>query len=117
MARRKRTVSIKDLTRRISKNLASLGGDFLNLGRAIHSGMSARAGKGGGPGRPPGRGRGRAKRVLTPADRARLRVQGEYLGLVRHLSVAARARVKSLRAKKGYPAAIKLARRLVKSRG
>ena len=114
MARSGRAMDVKQITRRISKNLLRVGEDFLSLGRAIQSGAAARVaamGRGAGGGRG---GRKRARRALTARDRARLRVQGEYLGLVRHLSAQDRTRVKTLRSRKGYPDAIKLARRLVK---
>jgi hypothetical protein len=54
----------------------------------------------------------RPRRPLTAEDRARLKLQGEYLGLMRHLPKVHHPRVKALRANRGYPAAIKLARRL-----
>ena len=120
MARRRREASVNGIARRISKNLMSAGEDFLSLARAIHSGISAKtaaATRGrGAAGRVPRR-RRRARRALTAADRARLRVQGEYLGLVRHLSVRNRARVKRVRSKRGYTPAIRMARRLARSRG
>jgi len=72
---------------------------------------TASASAGGPAGRMPRR---RRRRHLTPADRARLRIQGEYLGLVRHLSAKDRARVKAVRAKNGYGVAIKMARRLTR---
>jgi hypothetical protein len=56
------------------------------------------------------------RRRLTAADRARLRVQGEYLGLVRHLSSRNRVRIKGIRARRGYAPAIKEARRLVRGK-
>ena len=56
----------------------------------------------------------RRRRALTAKDRARLKLQGEYLGLMRHLPKSHHKRVKALRAKRGYPPAIKLARRLMK---
>jgi hypothetical protein len=39
-----------------------------------------------------------------------MKLQGQYLGLVRHLPKTYRARVKALRAERGDPAAIELAR-------
>lgn len=120
MRRSRRTVNVKDLARRISKNLLQVGEDFLDLGRAIQSGMASRiAGpqRGAAASRGGRGGRRRTRRALTPRDRARLRQQGEYLGLVRHLSERDRTRVKSLRSRKGYPDAIRMARRLLKSRG
>ena len=56
------------------------------------------------------------RRALTPADRARLKVQGRYLGLVRHLSATAQRRVKALKALKGYAPALRLARQISQGR-
>ena len=60
-----------------------------------------------------GSGAPKKRRALTAKDRARLKLQGEYLGLMRHLPKSHHKRVKALRAKRGYPPAIKLARRLM----
>ncbi len=49
---------------------------------------------------------------LSPKRRAALRVHGQYLGFMRNLSDAKKAKVKALKVKKGYPAAIALARKL-----
>ncbi len=49
---------------------------------------------------------------LSRGRRAALRLQGEYMGRLRGLAPANKVRVKALRAKKGFPAAIKLAARL-----
>ena len=70
------------------------------------------AGKGRGAERPPA-----AKRSvrLSPQRRAALQLQGKYMGYLRNLAKGEKTRVKALRASKGYPAAIELARRLAKS--
>lgn len=112
MPRSRRDEDVNAIAHRISKNLLSVGEDFRALGHALQSGMNAPPARAtGGRGR-----RRRARRALTPADRKRLKLQGEYLGLVRHLSVRNRAKVKVLRSEKGYPDAIRMARRLSKSR-
>ncbi len=51
---------------------------------------------------------------LSPARRAALRLQGEYMGRIRNLRPTEKARVKALRARKGIPAAIRLAARLAR---
>ncbi len=56
--------------------------------------------------------RPRRRAQLSPARRAALRLQGEYMGRLRNLKLAQKAKVKAIRAKKGLPAAIKLAARL-----
>jgi hypothetical protein len=115
----RRTANVKVVARRISKNLSRIGEDFLHLGRAIESALKANASRAGRmrESAPADGRRRRAPRVLTAKDRARLRLQGEYLGLVRHLSARNRGKVKLLRAQKGYPPAISLARRMMKARG
>ncbi len=54
----------------------------------------------------------RPRAPLSRARRAGLKLQGEYIGRLRGLTAADQVRVKALRAKKGFPAAIKLATRL-----
>ena len=56
--------------------------------------------------------RPRARMRLSRERRAELRLQGEYMGRLRRLKPAQKARVKALRASKGFPAAIRLAARL-----
>ena len=117
MPRTRRAENITLIARRISTSLQSVGEDFAALGRLIEAGMASRT---AGPRTrlvKAAPARRRARRMLTDKDRARLKLQGEYLGLVRHLSIRDRNRVKMLRAKKGYLPAIKFARRLVKTRG
>jgi hypothetical protein len=50
--------------------------------------------------------------TLSPARRRALKLQGEYMGLVRALAPRQQARVKALRAARGYPPALRLARKL-----
>ncbi len=64
--------------------------------------------------RSPGR-RGRKLR-LSPARRASLKLQGQYMGYLRNLKPRQKARVKGLRATKGVRAAIAAARRLAPKR-
>ncbi len=67
-----------------------------------------------GPGRPRGSGKPAAaskvsRRRMSPKVRALRRLQGKYMGLVRGLKVAEKARVRSVREKQGMGAAIALA--------
>src|SRR5262245_2058806 len=101
------TLKVQSLTRRLSQSLGSLRRDLLALAILVGTSSASAVGQAGRMPR-------RRRRQLTPADRARLRVQGEYLGLVRHLSAKDRTRVKAIRAKSGYAAAIKTARRLTR---
>ncbi len=54
----------------------------------------------------------RRKLTLSPARRAALRLQGQYMGYTRGLKPAQKKRVKALAASKGVAVAVKLARRL-----
>lgn len=56
----------------------------------------------------------KAKRRMSTARRAALRLHGKYLGTVRPLSKAARARIKTIRETAGVHAAIKAARKMAK---
>jgi hypothetical protein len=57
----------------------------------------------------------RRRAPLSPKVRALRRLQGKYMGYVRRLKPAEKARVRSLREKQGMDAAIKLAQSLAKS--
>ncbi len=56
--------------------------------------------------------RPRRRRPLSPARRAALVLQGRYLGYMRQLKPAQKAKVKKIRAVKGIRAAIAAAKRL-----
>jgi len=58
--------------------------------------------------------RGR-KLKLSPARRASLKLQGQYMGYLRGLGVRQKARVKALRTTKGIRPAIALARKLARN--
>src|SRR5512145_3030308 len=105
-----RPIDANAAARRISSHLRALVRDVDTLTRALSNAaqQAAKSSKGTRPAGP------QRRRVLTAKDRARLKLQGEYLGLMRHLPKSHHARIKSLRAKRGYPPAIKLARRLMK---
>lgn len=51
--------------------------------------------------------------TLSPKRRAALKLHGRYLGFVRQLKPAQKAKVKAAQASKGYHAAIRLAKRLL----
>jgi len=72
------------------------------LGSALEKGAAAAVPR-------PGR---RATPKLTPARRAALKLQGQYIGYMRNLRPAQRTRVKAMRATKGVLAAIRLAKQL-----
>lgn len=51
---------------------------------------------------------------LSPARRRTLKLQGSYMGYMRQLEPKQKARVKAVKEKKGFPAAIAMARKLVR---
>ncbi len=65
------------------------------------------------PGKPV---RQRRKLRLSPARRAALELQGQYMGYLRNLKPRQKAQVKALRARKGLRAAISEAKRLAHAR-
>lgn len=56
---------------------------------------------------------GRKRRPLNPGQRAFRKLQGQYLGLTRHLGPRHKTQVKAIRAGKGYEAAIRRAQQLL----
>ncbi len=106
-----RPIDTNAAARRIAGHLNGLVRDIATLTRALQTAaaLAAKRGASGKAGRPP-----KQRRALTAKDYARLKLQGEYLGLMRHLPKSHHKRVKELRARLGYPSAIRLARRLMK---
>ena len=70
----------------------------------------------GRPSRGPGRPASPARRRMSPKTRALRRLQGKYMGLVRGLKPAEKARIRSVREKQGMGAALKLAASLAAKR-
>ncbi len=105
-----RPIDTNAAARRISGHLNALVRDIGTLTRGLQNAVvqAAQRSVAARSGRP------MRRRALTAKDHARLKLQGEYLGLMRHLKKTHHKRVKSLRAKRGYPPAIKLARRLMR---
>jgi hypothetical protein len=60
-------------------------------------------------------GKPRALPKLTPRRRAQLKLQGQYMGFMRQLKPAQKARVKAVKEKRGFEAAIGVARALSKN--
>jgi len=55
---------------------------------------------------------GKRRLRLSAARRAALKVQGRYMGYLRKLTATQKKRVKAVKADRGYPPAIALAKRL-----
>ena len=90
----------------IRRSLAAVLRALARLGPALEAGARAAA---------QGAARPRRKLRLTPARRAQLELQGQYIGHMRMLPPRQQAAVKALRVKKGIRPAIALAKRLGKS--
>lgn len=92
------------LVRDLRARLASLGeGASGAIGRAVAEAAS------------PARRRAAkktARRAITAAQRAARQAQGQYLGAIRRLSKASRAKVREIRKKEGVKAAIAAAKKL-----
>jgi hypothetical protein len=77
---------------------------------ATLEGMKGRAARRGGRRAGANRRPARRRRVaISPRVRALRRLQGKYMGYVRRLKPAEKARVRAVREKQGMPAAIQLA--------
>ena len=53
---------------------------------------------------------------ITPKRRAQLKLQGAYMGLMRQLKPAQKLRVKAVKEKRGFEAAIRVAKRIAAKR-
>jgi len=96
-ALRRREALIADLRQR----LAALEQGAASAMKRVGRGMARKAAR-------------KPKRKMTVARRAALRLHGQYLGTVRPLSKANRAKVKAIRAKSGARAAIAAAKKMAK---
>ena len=57
-------------------------------------------------------GKPRRKMTITPKRRAQRKLHGSYIGHLRHLKPAQKLRVKAVKEKRGFEAAVKLAKRI-----
>ncbi len=87
----------------IRRSLTSVIRSLVRLGPALEAAAAGSRERPEGP---------RRKLRLSPKRRAALKLQGQYMGHLRTLKPAQKARVKALRAAKGIRPAIALARRL-----
>lgn len=99
----------EDEIRSLRERLASLE----SLSGASRPGRGRRAGAGASGSRRGGGGAKRRRR-MSPKTRALRKLQGKYMGLVRGLKAAEKARVRTVREKQGMAAAIALASSLGK---
>jgi len=89
----------------IRRSLAAIGQSLQRLTPFLHA-----LGENVGGTRPRTR-----KLRLSPERRAVLRLQGQYMGYLRGLRPRQKSQVKALRGKKGFRAAISLAKRLARA--
>src|SRR5262245_53745361 len=82
-----RPIDTNAAARRISGHLNALVREFGTLARGLQNAALEAARRGAGRG-----GRPIRRRALTAKDHARLKLQGEYLGLMRHLPKSHHAR-------------------------
>lgn len=87
--------------RAIRRSVAQIERSLVVLAKALRSTGAAPA--------PVRKGR---KLKLSPARKAALAIQGEYIGHMRHLNARDKAKVKALKAAKGMKAAVVLAKKL-----
>jgi hypothetical protein len=88
--------------------LTAIRRELRALSRAVRKLESAVRSNGRARRRP---GPGRAL-TLSPARRAALKLQGQYMGYLRNLRPRQKAAVKKMKSTKGFSAAIKLAKKL-----
>jgi hypothetical protein len=104
--RKLRSTSIGREVRTIRRSLSSIGSALARVLSAVGQANAARPDRAVRPIR---------KLRLSPARRAALKLQGQYMGYIRTLRPRAKARVRAVREKKGVQAAIALAKRLAKA--
>lgn len=103
---RVRDNTIRREFRTIRRSVSTIGTAVQRLFTALERASAARAVRGAKP---------RRKLNLSPARRAALKLQGQYMGYIRTLAPRSKARVRGVREKQGVRAAISLARRLAQA--
>ena len=106
-----RVAHIKKALKKREQEIKSLR-ERLSALELLSPGKPARAGR--RPGRParPARKTGVRRIKISPRVRALRKLQGKYMGYVRRLKPAEKARVRTVREKQGMGAAIRLAKSL-----
>jgi hypothetical protein len=98
-----RRVSITKQIRAIRKSVSTIDRALRRLTPLLRSAQTSGL---------PGASRRGRKLKLSPERRAALKLQGQYMGYLRGLKPAQKAKVKAARVAKGLPGAIRLARKL-----
>jgi hypothetical protein len=99
-----RRITLKKSLRAIERALADIEGVFTDLVDRVRA-----AERGAGRSAKP-----RRHLRITPKRRAQLKLHGQYIGHIRHLKPAQKLRVKAVKEKRGFEAAIRVAKRLAK---
>ena len=113
----RRRPSLKKTLRTIERAFADLERSLSRLGKQARKAARDAARNARQSGRKTGRwagvlGKPRRWPKLTSKRRAQLKLQGKYMGFMRQLKPAQKLRVKAVKAKRGFEAAIGVARRL-----
>jgi hypothetical protein len=97
----------------VAKRVRSISRAFADLERSLEQ-LTTRARTAARQAATSSKGGQRKRRTvhITPKRRAQLKLQGAYMGYMRQLKPAQKARVKAVKEKSGFGAAIKLARRI-----
>jgi hypothetical protein len=106
----------KAQTGSVSRELRNIRRSFVNIARSFEKLAPALAAATSGPSRSANghTSTGRKRPTLSPAQMKALRLQGQYMGTMRGLSIRGQARVKAVRKSRGIHAAIAEARRLAR---
>jgi hypothetical protein len=113
------TRTLKKSLRAIERAFADLERSLARLGKQARKAARDAARNARRSGRKTGRwagvlGKPRRPIKITPKRRAQLKLQGQYMGYMRQLKPAQKARVRAVKETKGFGAAIRVARRLTK---
>jgi hypothetical protein len=108
---------LKKSLRAIERAFADIERSLQQLGKQARKAARGAARNARRSGRKSGRwlgvlGKPRRPLKLTPKRRAQLKLQGRYMGYMRQLKPAQKLRVKAVKAKRGFEAAIGVARTL-----
>jgi hypothetical protein len=102
-----RRSAVRRSLRSIERAFADIESSLKSLAKRVkHAERSAGRRRGGVAAGP------RRSVTLTPKRRAQLKLQGAYMGYMRQLKPAQKARVKSVKERRGFEAAIRLAKSL-----
>jgi hypothetical protein len=119
-----RRPSLKKSLRAIERAFADIERSLARLGKQARKAARDAASEAARSARRSGRKTGRWAGVLgkphrplklTPKRRAQLKLQGKYMGYMRQLKPRQKAQVKAVKEKRGFEAAIRLARTMAKA--